>query len=260
MATKNLTAWLSLAVATVALTLSQLPPIPSYFSSPQLSLTANRILQVRHSIGDLVLVPFLQINNSGNAQGTVSRLELLLTKQDSPSFRRTLSAQAYYLKPATVALNQTPTAIPFGHIAVPAGETWETYIDFYEPPSVANRLQRADIQGRVSAEIQEGLSEMSPYDNELAEISDELFEEIKSLADQRLKSFQIGEYTLQLKVFGDADDVPVAEKCYSLTVFQGHLSRFDAITDQYRFGAGISYPPPGQVGFMGDLFDTNCAS
>ena len=260
MDSKNLTVWLSLGIAMIALVLSQLPPIPRYFALPKLDVTAHRNLQVRHYLGDLVLVPFLQINNSGKAQGAITKIELVLTKQDDPSFRKNLLAQAYYLKPETIALNQTPTAIPFGHISVPPSETWETYIDFYEPPSAARRLRAADIQGRVAAEIQESLADKSPLNNELAEISNELFDEIRAHTDKRLSSFEIGEYRLYLRLFGESESEPAARRCYSLTVFEGHLSRFDAITEHYRFGAGITFPLPGQAGFLGDLFDVECTT
>ncbi len=258
METKKLTASLTLGVATCALVLSQFAPLSSYLASPHLTLTANRNLQVRHYLGDLVCFPFVQIHNSGKAQGTISKIELVVTKEDNPSYRKTLVAQAYYLKPDTVALNQTPTAIPFGQITVDAGGTWETYIDFYETPIAARRLQAADIQARVAADIQEGLAQRLPFSNELAEISDELFEEIKSSTDERLQSFESGEYILKLRLFADNNSDSVTEKCYSLTVFQGHLSILDAITDGYRYGAGISFPPAGSVGFIVDLFDTEC--
>ena len=255
---KNLTAWLSLGLATLALVLSQLPPIPSYFALPELDVTAHRNLKVRHYLGGLVLIPFLQINNSGKVRGTISKIELVLTKPDNSSFRRKLLAQAYYLKPQTIALNQAPTAIPFGRISVSPGETWETYIDFYEPLNAARRLEAADIQGRVAAEIQEGLADKSALSNELVQISNELFNEIKVHTDERLSSFELGEYRLYLKLFGENNSEPAARRCYSITVFEGHLGQLDTITEQYRFGAGITFPFPRQAGFLGELFDVEC--
>lgn len=252
---RNLTAWLSLGIATIALVLSQLPPIPSYFALSELNLTVNRNLQVRQYLGDLVLTPFLQIRNSGKVRGTVSKIELVLTKQDSPSFRRNLLAQAYYLKPETISLSQTPTAIPFGYITVPPNEAWEAYIEFYEQPSAARRLETADIRGRVTTEIQESFT-----DNELAEISNELFDEIEIHTNERLSSFEIGEYRLHLKLFGESNSEPAAQGCYSLTVFEKHLNLLDGITEQYRFGFGIIFPPRTQPGFLGDLFDVECAT
>ena len=255
---KNLTAWLSLGIAVTALVLSQFPPVPSYFALPELAITAHRNLQVKHHLGDLLLVPFLQINNSGKVRGTVTKIELVLTKQDNSSFRKSMLAQAYYLKPDTIALNQAPTAIPFGHISVSPGETWETYIDFYEPTNAARRLEAADIRGRVNAEIQQGLAEKLDINNELVYISNDLFDEIKTYTDERLSLFEIGEYRLYLELFGESNSEPTARRCYSFTVFEGHLSQLDAITEQYRFGAGITFPSPPQTGFLGEIFDVEC--
>ena len=259
MGIKNLTVWLSLGLAMIAVVLSQFPPIPSYFALPKLNLTAHRNLQVRHYLGDLVLTPFLQISNSGNAQGTFAKIELVLTKQDSPSFRKKLLAQFHYLMPTTVAINQTPTRIPFGQVSVSPGETWQTYIDFFEPPNTAWQLRAKNIQARVGGEIQNKLANRPLSDSGLVEISNKLFDEIKILTKERLSSVEIGEYRLYLKIFGDSNSEPAVQKCYSFTVFEGHLGQFDAITERYRFGAGITFPSQAGEGFSGDLFDVECA-
>ena len=59
---------------------------------------------------------------------------------------------------------------------------------------------------------------------------------MKSLADKQLASFKIGKYQLDLKIFGKSDSKLVVQKCYSFTVYDGQLSMFDTITEQYRFG------------------------
>lgn len=255
---KNITTWLSLGIATIALVLSQLPSIPSYFALPELKRSVHNSLQVRHYLGDLVLVPFLQINNSGKAKGMISTIELDLAKRDRPSVRRTLVAQGYYLKPDTVALNHTPTVIPFGQIFVAAGETWETYINFYEKQDSARRIKGADIQNRVAESIQKKLGDKPYSDGVPVEIDDELFDEIEAVSDERLSWFEIGEYKLVLKLFGEDLVHPFAQECYSLTVFEGNLNRLDAITEQYRFGVGITFPLPGGYGFEGELFSVEC--
>ena len=263
---KNFTAWLSLGVATIAIILSQLPPIPSYFSLPELNLTAHRSLQVRHNFGDLVLVSFLQISNSGNAHGTVSKIKLILTKPDDTSYRKNLLAQAYNPKPETIAPYQGPAVIPFGHISISPGETWETYIYFYETPNTAWQIKTANIHARIAADIQKSWSEnLSTHTHEPLKISDKLFDEIKNLTDERLSSFEIGQYRLHLKVFGENNSKPIAHKCYSLAVFDGHLSQLDAITKQYRFGTAIGFSRPfipfsPQLGFVSELSDVECAT
>ena len=263
---KSLTAWLSLGVATIALILSQLPPIPSYFSLPKLNLTAHSSLQIRHNFGDLVLVPFLQISNSGNAQGMVSKIELILTRKDKPSYRKHLLAQTYSPKPGTIAPYQAPVVIPFGHISVLPKETWATYISFYETPNTAWQIKTANIHARVAADIRKSWSEnLSTHVHESPKISNQLFDEIKNLTDERLSSFEIGQYRLHLKLFGGNNSKPIAHKCYSLAVFDGHLSQLDAITEQYRFGTVIGFthsfiPFSPQLGFVSELSDVECAT
>jgi len=254
---KSLTAWLSLVVAVIALVLSQFPPIPSYFASPHISFTAKG-LHIKHSLGLLSLTPYLHINNSGKARSTISKIELILAKQNHLSFRRTLFAQFYYLEPSTLALNQAPTPIPFSNIAIPSGETWGAYVDFHKSLSNAEKIQFADISEKVNEEIQAGFSNKPPSVKELVKISDDLFGKIKSISDEQLESFQVGQYTLRFNLFDDSNSEIVAKKCYSFAVFEHHLNIIRTITDQYQTGAGILFMTPAQKGFYVDLVDTNC--
>lgn len=257
MDTKNLTSWLSLGIAIVAIVLSQLPPIASFFAVSQLTLTANRSLQAHHYLGDLILTPFLQINNSGNAQATISRIELIITKQDDSSFQKDLLAQTYYPTPEAIAPNESPTMIPFGRIPISPSEFWENYVTFFEPISAARRSQIEQIGQRVDEEIDLALANELPSNNEPVTISDDLFDEIKSLSDERL-SFEIGEYTLHLKLYIEDDPETAAETCYSLTIFDGDVTRFDAITEEYRIGMWILFPGQNRWTFTGELDDVVC--
>ena len=254
---KSTTAWASLGIALTALVLSQFPPIPSYFASPSLELTAYNSLHVRHYLGDLVLVPYLQVNNSGTAPGKISKIELEIAKQDKPSVRKSLLAQSYYLKPDTVSLNQTPTSLPLGQVAVPPGETWETFVDFFETPNEARRVRTANIQHQVAEQIQTALAVEQRPANSPVEISSELLDEIKTLSNAGLSWFEIGEYRLVLKLFGEHPHHPVAQQCYALTVFEGNLSQLSVITEEYRFGAGITFPLRNTSGFVGNLSERN---
>lgn len=255
---KSITAWLSLAVSVVAVILSQLPPLRTFISSAELDIDLNRNLQIRHIVGDIDLLPYVQISNSGSAPGVIGTIELVVTRKDTPSFKKVLTAQSYFLKPTSVGLNQTPTAIPFGRIAVPPHETWDTYAEFFETPSSARRIEIARMQSKVSEQIQDAIKMISPPNSKLAEISPELFSELSSNANARLKDFSIGEYILRARVLSTEVSQVLAEKCYTFAVYEGHISQLNAITEQYVYGAGIAYPPPGQVGFSADLYDFSC--
>jgi hypothetical protein len=254
---RSITAWLSLGVSVVAVVLSQLPPLRTFVSSAKLDVDLNRNLQVRHIVGDIDLLPYVQISNSGSAPGVIGTIEIIITRKDTPSFKKVLTAQSYFLKPTSVGLNQTPTAIPFGRIAVPPHETWDTYAEFFETPSSARRIEMARMQSNVSLQIQDALKAISPPNTKLAEISDELFTELSSNANARLKDFTIGEYILRARVLSTESQL-LTEKCYTFAVYEGHISQLNAITEQYRYGAGITFPPPGQVGFLADLYDLSC--
>lgn len=258
MENKSITAWLSLGVSITAIVLSQLPPLRTFISSPELSISLNKTLQVRHIVGDLDFLPYVQVSNTGGAPGVIGTIELIITRRDTPTFKKVLTAQSYFLKPASVGLNQMPTAIPFGRIAVPPRETWDTYAEFFETPSSARRIEMARMQSDVSKQVQDALRAMPQPNTKLAEISQDLFMDLSSNANARLKDFSIGEYMLMARVLPIEGTHALAEQCYTFAVYEGHISQLNAITEQYKYGAGIAFPPPGQVGFSADLYNAEC--
>ena len=261
MNTKQITAWLSIIVATIALVLSQFPPIISYLDEPEFELIAYKNVHIRHHFGEISLAPFIQIENSGNARGKISKLELILTNTAGDSFKKKLIAQQYYPKPGAVAPYQLSPTIPFGHISIQSKETWEAYVDFFVTPDIPKRDKVVDFEERMISEIQskeQGVSPNFKFDYSEPKISDELFDEIKAFTDQKISSFVIGVYTLHLKLYDEGNTDVVAQKCYSLSVHGGQLKLLNKITDMYRNGEGIIYPPIGRVGFIANLFDATC--
>ncbi|MDD9824786.1 MAG: hypothetical protein OXU43_06415 [Gammaproteobacteria bacterium] len=269
MKTKHISTWLSFTVAVLALTLSQLPPIPSYFASPDLSLTVKG-LRVNQFLGNLLLHPFLQINNSGKSLVTVSKIELILTKQAPPVFEKTFSAE-FYQEASTLPYGLPAgfhAQTPFGNIVILPDEVWNTYVHFQEKLDDATRIQHGKIMAKISSEALENYSNgpfLGPY---YYDLSDELFREFKSRSDALLNLFLIGQYNIRLKVFDDSNLASVTEKCYSFTVFDGHLDNIKVTTAMQRIhpqGRVSLYPlgplgPLGQKGFYVELVDMDCAN
>lgn len=254
----NRTALASLGIALLAIVLSQLRPLYTYFDTAEFSMTIHQSLQVRHYLGEIFIVPYVRIKNSGGAGGYISRIELRLTRKDNPSYTQELTAQSYYLKPETVGMNQAPTQIPFGDISVGPGESWDFYVEFFQTPTSEKRIQFAELKSRVQSEIQRELDALPPDAQKLVEISDSLFEELGSISTSGLKSFEIGEYSVEFGVIADGGRNPVNRMCYTLTIFEGHIERLQAIIEGYRIGAGLIIPPIGKVGFTTNLFESEC--
>ena len=239
MNTKNLSAWLSLGVATLALVLSQFSPIPSYFALPKLDFTVHKMLRISHALGEPILFPFLYINNSGNAQGSVSKIELVLTRLDS-SFSKTFVAESYSQPEASVSFFNNPElSIPFGHIGISPGETWEGYIHFHEPFNLEQQNKNSEISRQMQEEFQEHFA--GGQISGRFTFSEDLFRAIKKLTNDRLKSFGIGQYKIHLKIFDKSHTDPIVQHCHSFIIFDEPLKWFDKITETYRFGV---YPSP----------------
>ena len=262
MYTQNLTAWLSLGVAALAVVLSQFPPLMTYYASPEFELVADSPINVSHNLGEIVLSPYLQIKNSGDAEGTVSKIELIVSKKGDSSFKKGMRAQIYYLKPSAISPGQLPVQIPFSNISIQPGETWEAYVDFFKAHDVSRRGKIAEFRERVSSEFLESQKQRSNKQGivyfEPPTISDDLFNRIKSHTEKELSPFVIGQYSLHLKLYSKSDQEPDLQKCYLFTVFEGDLREMDRITGMYRTGLGIISPYFHRIGFPGDITKSEC--
>ena len=236
----------------------------SYHASPEFELIVYSPIKVHHYFGEIILSPFLQIKNSGDAEGTVSKIELVISKQDGSSYKKNLRVRSYYPTPGAISPGQFSVQIPFGNISIQPGKIWEAYVDFFKAPDVSMRGNIADFRARVSSEIQESQIQRSNMQHrankKIPTISDGLFNNIKTYTEDRLSTFKIGQYSLHLKLYSKQERDPelAFQKCYLLTVFEGDMLQMGRITAKYRYGEGIIFPNFSNPGFMGDINNVEC--
>ena len=250
----NIAAWLSMSIAAVALVLSQLPPLPSYFNSPQLSVEVGTQLNIEHYLGHMILQPsYVQIENSGGAPGTVSSIKAQLAIDD-----RTWSLWGQYYQdlPFTMSFGQHVTPAPFASFDVPPNVTRKKYVRFF------SRLKDKEI-AMIHNTREQALKEISTRWNEVMEnsptgivrplqisemkISDKLFKSIETRANQRLALLESGNYELRVSV-QDASEVVLANSCYTFSLKNDHMQKLKEITERYKDGQGFGVPFMPQFG------------
>ena len=250
---------ISLIAAVVAVVLSQFRPLYTYLDKPKLTSTVAPMLQIYHQWGFISVTPFLQFKNSGNASGTISRIELLLEKKDDPRFHLRLQALSYFLKPSTVSTGQIVTSVPFADIQLGPGETWEAYVTLGLIPPKAEQVKIADFKLQIYQQIQATLAKrpFTPFDSAPKKIDERLFGRVRGLVDRNMSGFGVGEYNLLLVFEDDLSKVLFITKCYNISVYEADMKFLSEITNQYKMGAGVYFPSQSQLaqGFYTPLIE-----
>ena len=250
----NPTAWLSLFVSVAAVVLSQLPPIRSYFASATFQLSAGPTIYVEHILGHIILQPYVQLENGGDAQGKISLLQASLRARSG--IELSLSGQLYIEPPNVVGFSERVVPMQFIGVFVPSGGKWEKYVKFFERLNDSDQLVFERIKRAVGEEI--SMATVSPITG-LREISDASFDAIAEDVNRKLASFVHGEVYLKFEAYDGAGDL-VAESCYTFSLGDDQKHALEQITAGYRVGQGLLFPPQSDVGVYVNLHGQDCSA
>lgn len=252
----SLAAWLSLTVAMAAVVLSQLPPIRSYFDSPRIQISAGNQIYVEHMLGHIVLQPFIQITNEGDASGKVSSLQAILTANDT-NYEVDLSAQQYLEPPNAVGFGQTVVPRQFLDVVVGSNSTWKNYVRFFKQLSDDDIVMIKATHATVVRELT--AAPASPATG-LKVISDESFGKIMVDVNRRLGQFKQGKFGLKIEARGgDQEEEVIAQSCYRFVLSDSDRRTLDTITGRYKLGHGIVIPTMGDQGTYVNLHEEDCS-
>ncbi len=208
--------WLSLLVAVVGVGLSQFDPVPTWFAGSDLSLQESNELHVAHVLGTLVLTSFVQIDNTGGRQGTVSGIQVRLTRQGTQEAHRRLIADYYY----HTWRAQVSEKSPFANVRVDARAGWGAYIQFGEEMSNAELSTVNSMRTLVQDEVHSQAAQ-----NKIAEISDDLLSELEAAVSERLGLFEAGDYVMTVRLLGKRG-ASLGERCYFFHLDERQMSVF----------------------------------
>ncbi|AJR08640.1 hypothetical protein C9J03_22245 [Photobacterium gaetbulicola] len=234
----------SMIIAFLALILSQFKPIYQYFESAEIELKLASHIQIGQSLGNLILMPFFQIKNSGSSHGYVRDIGFYIENTDLPNIQKKIPVQQYYLKPTTISAGQIPTRLPMGDISVATGEGWEAYIEIFDQPSPLILQEFSVIQAAVATEL---------LPKNKTKISDELYGKISSIVSRNMSWFKEGKYRVLFVLREDPNDKPIIKQAYSFTVTTQDIELLNEVTNRFRYGEFIVNPPKTQNGFFSRL-------
>jgi hypothetical protein len=229
-------------ISAAALVLSQLPPIASLFKRPRLSAELAPNAQLSHTFGHIQMFPYLEILNSGSAQGVVSYGKLLVENTADTSYRQTMGIQSYTAK------DQSGTQFPFIQIPVRDGDKWEYNVNCYTDLTREALASNANIRSLIQTYLATPKPfsvRWGPMQNTTTlpdTVESSIYDSVKNESNRNLATFKPGNYYLLLLLWTDQSSTPAIKKCYSFTILPQEMGLLDRITAGYRKGEGITKP------------------
>lgn len=217
-------------IATIALALSQIPPLHLLFKKAKIDIELYSRILVTHKVGNPNLTCHLILNNTGGRTLRVKKIYAKIERDEKPIV--TLPAQNYNANPS----DKNSILLTSFNIK-PQNEWGQTtnFLNYFERAEEkaykeAEALLKEDILKRLDAE---------PDRNTVVKADAHL---IKAFQDMFNKMFiwEPGEYTLTMVVNADPlkDE---AQKQYRFTLFESDSQELKNYTKDYDTGTGIYY-------------------
>jgi hypothetical protein len=219
----------AVVVATIAIALSQVPPIRMWFKRPNLDIEVHTRILITHKVGNPNAQLHVIISNIGGRTLRLRAIKLDFARDRQYLF--TLPLQNYYQGPTdkqTVLF--TPTTLKpeadWSHVA--------NFLNFFNR---ADERRYRDAESNLRQNILDKRGLHVP--NELIEADLEYIEPLNAFFEEKF-GWQPGEY--EVTVTAEADKATTSRK-YLFTIFESESAELRGVMDNYKYGAGIFWDP-----------------
>lgn len=238
----------AVVVSVLALVLSQLPPLHTYFSKPGIAISLPSRPVISHRFGHLYAYCFVQAFNQGNAAGRIQNMRLYITKKDSGGTKQVLTATS--IRDYSNARERIrPLDLPLGEVTVQPGQNWQAEVIFTPAMSTKDEEEVARFEDEIFSQIR-----LSGKPNI---IDRDLYKEISEYSRAHLTSVTTGEYYLLL-VATEAGPRKDHLLLYSFSIYDFDLRELGRITEKYRVGYGVtSFNDVYNLGFQAKIEPIN---
>ena len=229
----------SAIVATVALLLSQLPPLHILFRRAGLKCEAFSRIHLTHRIGNPNAQWHLIIENTGGKPVRVKSIALQFRRNGSGII--TLQAQSYLRTPDA---QETVIFTPF---RVGQSEEWAHVINFFNLFSRDDEKEFRRIDSAMRSDI---LSKREALIDKSKDVTTD-----PRILDQAMAFFnrhfawEHGEYEVTLKVTTDNQRADI-ERPFRFTLLESECLELRSYTEAYQFGAGVFFNTPAHTGIL----------
>jgi len=226
----NLSFW-SVVVATIAIILSQIPPIKELLKKAKLDLEVYSKISVTHKLGNPNLQLHLMLTNIGGRKIRIKDISVIISREGKEL--AILPAQNYLQN------QNDQNALLFTTFSLSPNQEWAHIINFL---NIFNREEEKKYQSIEGAMITDYREKFKELDTEPEK--DHMIEHEKELVDKAFafyNSKQIwksGEYNMKVNI-ATTDHVADISKNYRFTLFESHAEQLSEITKSYKYGGGI---------------------
>lgn len=225
---QNWTFW-AVVIATIALILSQLPPLYNLFKRAKLDLELFSRIFITHKVGNLNAHVNLVLSNIGGKSVRIKGATIYLKREGKDI--GAMTAQTYLRNP-----NDVTTTVLFTPFSLKPKDDWSYSVHFFKVFSrnTEKKYRTAEAALRENVikkrEVPENKDKNIEADSEL----------VKPLLDmfQAMFEWTPGEYEMQVSI----DTVPGGArvlKTYRFTLFETDSLELTKISEDYKYGDGI---------------------
>lgn len=226
-----------IVISIVAVVLSQMKPLYTYFEKPNLDLVVGRNMTLFETWGNLTANLFVQLVNKGGAGGVVERMDIFIKSKDT-GYAHVMPAQTYYLQPEAISRNEIVAQIPFSNITVPSDTIWSGFIASFSSWSRTQSATISEITKKTQIEINSKYVPNGPA----VTIGTDLMSRIRDFTRGNLGRFDIGEYQLLVLAWSQGSNTPTLRKAFNFSVFESDVARLFVKEEGYPYGSGILFP------------------
>ncbi|EAR09201.1 hypothetical protein [Reinekea blandensis] len=226
-------------LAAIALILSQLPPVVSWFKKAKLDIDIHARAFLTHKIGNPNLQLHLIVRNIGGRETKINSIVCKVIH--NKKIIAELPAQNYLSE-------DSKNNVLLTKFSIKPGQEWSKTLNFL------NYFDRKEGQvfRDASKSIEDYVFEKRKEDDKSIHYApDEL---VAPLLDQfdRLFIWNDGEYLLQIEVNTDAQEAPILRE-YRFTLFESQSAEMKEHTKDYSSGAGVYFDYARHSGVLVDL-------
>lgn len=221
----------SLAASTVAVILSQLPPLRLLFSRGRLDLEVYRVMALRHSVGNPDVQVHLIISNGGGKRGKIKDIKLHFQRNTADHF--ILPAQGYFQ-----AVSDTDPVLltPF---RLEPNQEWGHIVSFFSRRAHQEEKEVRQLQANL---VQDILNKRIGLEKDAPDVAAEE-ETVRPIIEFFRNKFRWkhGEYEVTVQVEAEPATASV-KKEYRITLFESDSKGLEDYSLDYAYGYGVYLP------------------
>lgn len=228
----------SVVIASIALILSQLPPIRELLRGTEVAISIPEQIAISHFLGNVQLLFLIHIENIGARRVSIAKVECLLS--DAQGKVSLYPAQTYISRQPSGQSGGPSAEYLINRIPLKPLDSWSEMVRCY-------RLWTEEEEEKVSHVIQDIASNIQ---SKLP--SDTVVEADEYLVAQAVAFFQKnfdlhkGNYKLFVAALSESDALLVT-RAFEFTLFESHIHTLRSHAEQYKYGGGINYAVTGQM-------------